>query len=143
MELLLRQSLKCYETSQLFCVECGRFLPGVAKMCHPCHNSELPLRYCTSETRVAEYFTLLRKVELWPTATPFRTCSVSEITFRFTCTKADLKHSCTAGTYCPLLVNLESLVGRADRIKKKMNSLCLRCIREDNEWEETTNCVHK
>ncbi|KAH8728860.1 hypothetical protein GQ44DRAFT_747278 [Phaeosphaeriaceae sp. PMI808] len=107
VELLLRQSSKCYETSQLFCIECGRILPGQAKMCHPCHNSELPPRYCTSETRIAEYFAVLRKVELWPTATPFRMCSILDTTFRFICAKADLKHSCTGGTYCPLLENPE------------------------------------
>jgi hypothetical protein len=143
MESMLRQSCKCYDTSQLFCIECGRVLPGVAKKCHPCNNSELPSRYCTSETRVAEYFAVLRKVELWPTATPFRMCSVSDITFRFTCVKADLKHSCTAGTYCPLLLNLGYLLAKVDRIKMEMSGFCLRCIREDDVWEESTKCVHK
>ncbi|KAF2185899.1 hypothetical protein K469DRAFT_738836 [Zopfia rhizophila CBS 207.26] len=103
VETLLREYRRCYETSQLICVNCGRTLPEEAKKCHPCRNSLLPPKYCTSETRIAEYFAVLRKVELWPTAKPFEICSVSDIAFRFTCAKADLKHNCAADANCPLL----------------------------------------
>jgi ribosomal protein L40E len=142
VELSLRNSSRCYETSQLLCIDCGRTLPGQAKKCHPCHNTELPQRYCTSDTRVADYFAILRRVELWPTAKRFGTYSVSDTAFRFTCAKTDLKHNCTAGINCPLLVNLNSLSERVDRIKRNMNGFCLRCIREDDEWEETKKCAH-
>lgn len=139
MELLLRNSPRCYETSQLLCIDCGRTLPAQAKKCHPCNNSELPQRYCTSETRIADYFAVLRKAELWPTAKPFGMCSVSDTASRF---KADLKHSCAADTSCPLLVNLNSLSERVDRIKRNMSGFCLLCIREDDEWEESNKCTH-
>jgi hypothetical protein len=143
IELSLRNSSSCYETSQLFCVNCGRTLPRQAKKCHPCYNTELPQKYCTSETRIADYFALLRKVELWPTNKPFGMCSVSDIVTRFNCAKTDLKHSCAAGTSCPLVIHLDSLSERVNRIRRNVNGFCLRCIREeDDEWEESKRCAH-
>jgi hypothetical protein len=142
IELSLRSSSRCYETSLLFCTDCGRTLPGQAKKCHPCRNTELPQNYCTNETRIADYFVVLRKVELWPTTKPFRVCSVSDAASRFTHAKAELKHSCTASTSCPLLVNLDSLSNRVDQIKRDVKGFCLRCIREDDGWEESKECTH-
>jgi hypothetical protein len=133
IELSLRNSSRCYDTLQLFCINCGRTLPGQAKKCHPCSNTELPHKYCTSETRIADYFAVLRKVELWPTAKPFGTCSVSDTVTQFTCAKTDLKHSCAAGTSCPLVINLDSLSERVNRIRRNVNGFCLRCIREEDD----------
>ncbi|KAF2803433.1 uncharacterized protein BDZ99DRAFT_453758 [Mytilinidion resinicola] len=119
-----------------------KFEAELQAKCHPCHNTALSPKYCTSETRIAEYFAILRKVELWPTAKPFGVCSVSDIVFRFTCAKADLKHSCAAGTGCPLLTNLDALSRRVDRIFRDTTGLCLHCIRKDDEWDEYQKCVH-
>jgi ribosomal protein L40E len=141
-ESLLREYRRCYETSQLICVLCGRTLPGQAKKCHLCRNSNLFPRYCTSESRIAELFAVLRKVELWPTAVPFKTYSISNITSRFTSAKAELKHSCAAGNSCPLLMNLEALLGRVSRVRKRIVGLCLSCVRED-KLEANTKCCHK
>jgi hypothetical protein len=141
-ESLLREHRRCYETSQLVCVLCGRTLPGVAKKCHLCRNSHLFPRYCTSESRVAELFAVLRKVELWPTAVPFKTCSISNTTSRSTCAKAELKHSCAGSNSCPLFINFEALLGRVSRVQKRIVGLCLPCIRKD-EWEAGTRCCHR
>ncbi|PVH92414.1 hypothetical protein DM02DRAFT_508345, partial [Periconia macrospinosa] len=84
VESSLRLSLRSYETSQRLCTLCGRALPEQAKKCHPCYNTDLPPKYCTTETRIAEYFAVLRKVELWPTLQPFGACSVSDIISRIT-----------------------------------------------------------
>ncbi|KAF2007595.1 hypothetical protein P154DRAFT_593126 [Amniculicola lignicola CBS 123094] len=142
VESSLRNSSRCYDTSQLFCIDCGRTLPGQAKKCHPCNNTTLPQKYCTSETRISDYFAVLRKVELWPTTVRFGIYSISDTAVRFTCAKAELKHSCSAGTSCPLLLNLNSLLERVDRIKRDMEGFCLRCVREDDEWEECHECTH-
>jgi hypothetical protein len=49
----------------------------------------------------------------------FRVCSVLDIIFRFPCAKADLKYSCTAGTYCLLLINLDALLARTDQSRRR------------------------
>jgi hypothetical protein len=143
VESSLRLSPGCYETSQLFCTSCERALPEQAKKCHPYRNTDLPQKYCTSETRVAKCFAVLRRAELWPTTTPFRKCSISDIVYRFAYTKCDLKHSCTAGTYCPLRTKLNALSEMANQIKDGIGGFCLRCIIEDDEWEESDKCVHE
>jgi hypothetical protein len=60
----------------------------------------------TSASRVAEFFAVLRKVELWPTAISFKAYSILKLTYWFTCAKAELKHSCAAGNSCPLLMKI-------------------------------------
>lgn len=142
MEASLRLSLSSYEMSQRMCTSCGRALPEQAKKCHPCNNSNLPPKYCTSETRVAEYFAILRKVELWPTLQPFGECSVSEIIFRISCAQKDLKHTCSADSHCPLFLKLNGLMEKARRIERNVYGFCLRCIREDEEWEGDKRCIH-
>jgi hypothetical protein len=137
-----REYRRCYEMSQLICVLPQTTQPGEAKKCHLCRNSNLFPRYCTSESRIAELFAVLRKVELWPTAVPFKTYSISNIMYRFTSVKAELKHSCAAGNSRPLLMNLEALLGRVSRVRKLIIGLCLPCVRED-KLEADTNCCHK
>jgi hypothetical protein len=141
-ESLLREYRMCYKTARRICVLCGRTLPGEAKKCHLCRNSDLIPRYCTSESRVADFFEVLRKVELWPTAVLFKRYSISDITSRFTCAKAELKHSCAAGNSCPLLTNFESLLGRVSRVQKHIVGLCLPCVKQD-KWGLDINCVHE
>jgi hypothetical protein len=143
VESSLRQSPRCYKTSQLVCTACGSALPEYAKKSHRCHNSDFPLKYCTSESRIAEYFAALRQVELWPTTKPFGMRSVSDIVCRITRAKTDPDHICAAGVYCPLLMNLNALSETANRIKANINGLCLRCIKEDNEWEGREECLHR
>jgi hypothetical protein len=141
-ETLLREHRRCHQTSQLMCVLCGRTLPEVAKKCHLCRNSILVPRHCTSETRIAEYFAVLRKAELWPTAKLFREWPISDIASRFISAKADLKHSCTGGSSCPLLTSMESLIARVDGVQKSITGLCLACVRQP-EWEDGLICSHK
>lgn len=143
VELSLRLSSRCYELSQRMCMLCGRTLPEVAKKCHPCSNSDLLPKYCTNETRIAEYFAVLRKAELWPTVQPFANSSVKNIVSRIARAKSDLKHNCTAGDYCSLITHLDTLTGKARKIEQDTVGLCLRCFKENDEWEESQGCNHQ
>jgi hypothetical protein len=78
---------------------------------------------------VADYFAILRKVELWPTVVLFRTSSVSKIAGRFLRAKADLKHDCVAGSRCPLLKSLDTLLESVCEIRSGIDGFCLRCVR--------------
>ena len=142
-ESRLREFHRCYEMMQLVCVSCGRALPEGAKRCHPCRNRSLLQKYCTEETRVAEYFAVLRKVELWPTKSPFADSSVADIANRFACAKVNLKHNCTAGKSCPLILVLESLVNRVSQVQGSAKGFCLLCVRHVEEWRHDTKCLHK
>ncbi|KAL5401418.1 hypothetical protein PMIN03_011532 [Paraphaeosphaeria minitans] len=142
IENTLRLSLRSYETFQRMCTACGRTLPEQAKKCHRCQVFDLPLKYCERDTRIADYFAILRQVELWPTLRPFGNCSISDIMFRIICAQTDVNHACSAGLSCPLLVNLGILTEKARRIEKNIRGFCLRCIREDYEWDESKRCTH-
>lgn len=142
MELSLRLSLIGYELWERMCMLCGRTLPEVAKKCHPCRNSDLLPKYCTSETRIAEYLAILREVGLWPTVQPFGFSSITDIISRIARAQSDLKHNCTAESSCPLLVLLDALLGKARRIEKGVVGLCLRCVKENDNWEESQRCNH-
>ncbi|KAK7188367.1 hypothetical protein PSPO01_05558 [Paraphaeosphaeria sporulosa] len=142
VEATLRLSLRSYETSQRTCTVCGRTHPEQAKRCHRCKSSDLPLNYCGRDTRIAEYFAILRKAELWPTLQPFGNCSISDIMFRILCAQTDVNHACSAGQSCPLFVNLAKLTDKARRVEKKIRGFCLLCIREDYEWDESKRCTH-
>jgi ribosomal protein L40E len=140
-ERALRQDLQCYSTYQLLCMGCGRSLPADAKKCHPCRNTDLLVKYCTQQTRVADYLDILSKANLWPTVTSFAESSVSGISSRFLCAKKDVKHSCEAGRSCPLLKILDLMTDRANESQDWANGLCLRCVR-DGEDEEGFACAH-
>jgi len=141
VEHYLRGNSRCYDTWQLLCTQCGRGLPGGAKKCHPCRNTELSTKYCTSETRVAEYFVVLRKAELWPTLGPFAACSVSDISFRFASARKDVRHTCEAGDSCPLVTSLKLLSKKADEAQMGVFGLCLHCVRNDGVGEGQ-KCAH-
>jgi hypothetical protein len=140
VETWLRKTKRCYVMQNLSCVDCGRVLPMEAKKCHPCHNETLEQKYCTMETRVAEYFDILRKCELWPSIRPFQCCSVSDIAFRFACAKRDLKHDCAMASQCPLRLAVDDLNNAVHRIEGKVHGLCLQCVREER-WNEKL-CKH-
>lgn len=104
---------------------CGRTHPTAAKKCHPCHNVDLYPKHCTSDYRVGEYFAALRKAEIWPSITPFQTCSASDLAFRISYAKKDLRHSCAAGHLCPLELELEMLEKKAYKLLDKVTGLAL------------------
>jgi hypothetical protein len=111
--------------SGLVCMSCGRIHPDTAKKCHPCNNTELIDRHCTSDYRVAEYFAILRRCELWPSLNPFTTCALSDITFRIKCAQTDHKHQCGARADCPLRRELDGLVDRVQRTLKDIKRIPL------------------
>ena len=98
------------------CMGCGRWHPPGAKKCHPCKNSILHQRHCTSQYRVAEYFAIMRRNELWPSLEPFKTCAISDLAFRFACAAGDTRHQCNAGLGCPLKVELRALSKKVGRV---------------------------
>jgi ribosomal protein L40E len=124
VETRLRQSQRCYRMQGKLCFGCGRTLPMAAKKCHPCFNSTLEQKYCTTELRIADYFDILRTSELWPSTEPFRKCSITDIASRFACLKRDLRHQCDMASECPLHFALEELSKKVDRIKKAVPGLC-------------------
>ncbi|KAE8157671.1 hypothetical protein BDV40DRAFT_43377 [Aspergillus tamarii] len=50
---------------RLVCVRCGRIQPNSAGKYHACCNGQLYVKHCTADYCVAEYFSALRKSELW------------------------------------------------------------------------------
>ncbi|KAJ6192209.1 hypothetical protein J3E72DRAFT_204462, partial [Bipolaris maydis] len=142
MERIIRDDSRCYNTWKLLCTECGRNLPGEAKRCHPCQNTQLLAVYCTGQTRVAQYFDVLRAVELWPTVGYFAASSVSQISLRFTSARESVKHACEGGSYCPLLRTLSLISERAKEAQDWVNGLCLQCVREGEDKEDGI-CSHR
>ncbi|KAK3906043.1 hypothetical protein C8A05DRAFT_12187 [Staphylotrichum tortipilum] len=99
------------------CQNCGRRLPPAAKKCSSCLNSSgLQVSYCTCQTRVAEYFAVLRRCNLWPSVRPFKECTISELANRFARAEDDRLHRCNAGRDCALRKALERLSERVDKI---------------------------
>jgi ribosomal protein L40E len=143
VESSLRQHKTGYEMHRLVCMTCGRTHPMEAKKCHPCHNTTLYPKHCTSEMRISEYFAILTQEELWPTATPFNGCSVSDLAFRFTCTRKNLKHSCAAVDGCPLERYLARLCEKVVRVKESAKGFCLSCIKMGRDWTSTKACECK
>jgi ribosomal protein L40E len=140
VETTLRQNKSGYEMQRQVCMNCGRTPPMEARKCHPCNNPTLYQRYCTFESRVAEYFAILAKEELWPSVTPFEICSLSDLVLRLTCAKNDVKHSCVAGSRCPLNSELGQLCDRVCRFETGVIGLCLRCVKR-GEWNESQTCT--
>jgi hypothetical protein len=63
-------------------------------------------RYCTPDYRVAQYFGLLRKYDIYPFHKPFRTCSLKEIEDRIDrayswSLDTDHRHECEGSSDCP------------------------------------------
>ncbi|OJJ29582.1 hypothetical protein ASPWEDRAFT_55552 [Aspergillus wentii DTO 134E9] len=103
----LRDNRQGYEMQGQVCVRCGRTYPISAGKCHSCRNSQLYVKHCTTAYRIAEYFSALRKSELWPSVQPFRICSAETIALRISRAKANLGHNCAAGNICPLELELD------------------------------------
>ncbi|KAK6823342.1 hypothetical protein RU639_005902 [Aspergillus parasiticus] len=124
VEERLRNNQTCYEMEGLICMSCGRTLPGAARKCHPCKNSNLLNKYCISDSRIADYFAVLRKASLWPSIEPFQSCSTTEISLRISQAIVLLKHSCQA-SYCPLEAELDMLARKVTAILRKIKGLDL------------------
>ncbi|ROT35416.1 hypothetical protein SODALDRAFT_284129 [Sodiomyces alkalinus F11] len=113
-EEMLEGSLRGYEMAGRVCDQCGRKHPETAKKCHPCGTSEIHKVYCTSQSRVAEYFILLRQNNLWPSVTRFRDSAAATLAAQFGTAASACRHQCSAGSECPLRTML-------DRVSREMN----------------------
>lgn len=106
-----------YPTGRLICPRCGRRHPGNAKACHPCRNKTLHEEFCTNSSRVGEYFRILSINELWPPKVLRRDdMSICQISQRLSDMARDIPHCCEAGLKCPLVVRMNALPGKLNRI---------------------------
>lgn len=122
----LRQAAAGYKIGGRICLICERQLPDAAKKCRPCHNADLHKVYCTSQSRVTEYFAILKKNGLWPSVEPFQRRCVSELASRISSIEKEHGHQCEAGPSCPLQRELESLSKRVWRIVTNINGITIR-----------------
>ncbi|KAB8235721.1 uncharacterized protein BDW43DRAFT_269478 [Aspergillus alliaceus] len=121
----LRADQRCHAMQGRICMICGRTHPISARKCHPCGNSDLYIKHCTSDYRVAEYFNALRKSSLWPSLEPFQNCSAEEIALYISHTKSFLRHSCEAESSCPLHLEFDLLLKRVNGILGRVKGLSL------------------
>ncbi|KAE8136573.1 hypothetical protein BDV38DRAFT_249286 [Aspergillus pseudotamarii] len=124
VEDLLRKSQKYYIMDGLVCPNCARTHPSEARKCHPCKNGDLITKYCNSDSRIAEYFAILGKANLWPSVEPFQSCSATEIALRISQSAQILRHSCQ-GLWCPLQSELNMLVRKVNGIIGSVKGLDL------------------
>jgi hypothetical protein len=114
-----------------FCGDCWRRLPGNAKKCHPCNNSDFYPELCNRESRIACYFAALRQVGLWPLTQAVSRSSVRMLTYCILEMSGTLRHNCAAGIDCPLKQEVENLARVATVIQGRVLGLCLDCLRKD------------
>ena len=137
VEARLRIDDQCYAmTTMRLCMSCGRKHPGTAKKCHPCKSSTLYHEHCTTQSRIAEYFAVMSRSHLWPSVAPFKQCSVYDLVGRFASARKDRKHTCDAGSQCPLHRELESLYERVKGIVDHAKGVRLDRQAETCKWSE-------
>ena len=126
----LRGYKRSYSTDGKLCGVCGRKLPGNAKKCHPCNNSDIYTNFCSLESRVASYFTAVRQAGLWPLTLVGRTLSVKKLTYSTQEMSASLRHDCAAGGDCPLKQEISDLARSSSRIQDIMPGIRLDWVRK-------------
>ena len=129
VELSLRDSLRGHTISGMICIACGQTLPDSAIKCRSCKNTKLHQRLCNSDSRVAGYFAVLRKADLWPIMMQVHTFSPLELAFRISGAIEDLRHSCAALNSCPLVTELESLSNKLFSMLEKVKGMPLYPLR--------------
>ena len=127
----LRDHGRGYLMDGMFCGDCWRRLPGNAKKCRPCNNSDFYPELCNRESRIAYYFAALRQVGLWPLTQAVSTSSVRMLTYCILKMSGTLRHNCAAGIGCPLKQEVENLGRVATAIQGRVLGLCLDCLRKD------------
>ncbi|RAL06798.1 BTB/POZ domain-containing protein [Aspergillus homomorphus CBS 101889] len=133
IEEALRNNQRGYEMDGLVCACCGKTHPIGARKCHSCRNDQLSVKHCTGDYRVAEYFSALRKLELWPSVQPFRICSAETIAMRISRVKTNLRHGCGAGKACPLELEVDFLGRKVNGFLGKVKGLKLYPLQQNNE----------
>ncbi|KAK5994309.1 hypothetical protein PT974_04782 [Cladobotryum mycophilum] len=123
VEEKLRENHHGYSMPGVMCMNCGRTHPDNAKKCHPCNNTVLYEKHCTSEYRVADYFAILKRAGLWPSIVPFKKFSATSIALMLTSARIEHKHQCEAEEVCPLRRELERVDGRVTGVLIGMEGL--------------------
>ena len=138
-EEFLRDCKFSYAMGGKFCGNCWRRLPGNAKKCRPCNNSEFHPEWCSQESRIAYYFAALRQAGLWPLSQALSNWSVRILCDCLSEMSETLRHSCAAGDGCPLKEEVENLAIFASEIQGRVRGLCLDCLRKNQFSSLTTS----
>lgn len=125
VESNLRQKSKMYLMHQMECICCGRRHPQNAKKCHPCNNDDLRQRYCTDETRIADFCLILREAWLFGVEERFDSLSVASVVERLSFACKSFKHSCDAEDSCPLKVELRNLLRDVSQLQSSASGMHL------------------
>lgn len=129
VDAVLKSQTWMYTMSQMECILCGRAHPAGAKRCRPCNNNtDLRQRYCSSDTRVADYIAILRQQQLWGNAKPLETLSATELVSRVSQAQTLPRHYCNAGRGCPLIMQLHDLASDVCRIRDDVTGLSIEDI---------------
>lgn len=107
------------------CPLCGRKHPQDAKKCHPCSNTQLRQRFCSEETRVADFILALRQVWLFGVDDDFHSLSINDLVTRIASVSRDSKHVCAADVSCPLKKELHDLSRACHEIRDNAKGMSL------------------
>jgi ribosomal protein L40E len=130
-ERSLREQGHGYLMDGQFCRSCWIRLTGNAKRCHRCNNSEFHPEFCTQESRIAYYFAAIRQAGLWPLSQTLSKSSVNMLSSCLSEIPGALRHTCIAGSHCPLMQGVDGLLQLTSRILGEVRGLCLDCLRKD------------
>ncbi|KAE8334735.1 hypothetical protein BDV24DRAFT_145307 [Aspergillus arachidicola] len=61
VEAYLRNNQACYVMQGVICIECGKAHPVSVRKCYSYNNNDLLTKYCTGDSRIGDYFAVLRK----------------------------------------------------------------------------------
>ncbi|KAK2005303.1 hypothetical protein LZ32DRAFT_674805 [Colletotrichum eremochloae] len=122
IEGVLQSDTAAYKQDSLLCCDCGRLLPCGAGQCRPCRNKNPHATFCTTQTRVAEYFNILMRNELWPSVAPFGNQTTTRISNQLSglCV---FYHQCKAGLVCPLKLNVYRLTKQTNHIIRNIKGV--------------------
>lgn len=143
MENSLQRHIQRYRMFGQICSGCGRRNLGDAKQCWICKKAELFPDLCSREPRIAQYFSALRYVGLWPFSEAFRNSSVADITSRISRAVEDGRHVCAAKLDCPLKWALRHLSDIFSKTCDEVLGFCLRCLKRERivTLEEGHECA--
>lgn len=129
VEKKLQKNQEAYLMPFKLCSLCGRLHPKCYTLCLPCKNDRLFDSICAPQSRVGDYFTIMRKVGLWPSVEPFRDLGVTTITYKIERACEDPMHICDAGDNCPLKREMRLLLHRARLVSDQIIGIDIEQLR--------------
>lgn len=133
----LRKQGPMHPMPHMECPLCGRRHPQDAKKCHPCDNTQLQQRFCSEETRVADFILALRQVWLFGVDEDFHSLSIKDLVTRVSCANQNSKHGCAADVGCPLKKELQNLSKACSEIRDNAKGMSLEDVQRGGPVEVT------